>query len=494
MSRLGGRRGLWLLGVFLLTAAIRSPPAVAESPTSADAMRHGLALLRAGDAAAAETVFRRLVEEDPHHGPARFQLGRLALERRELEKAELHLEVATASGIRRPFMAWHLLGRVQLLQGQAYEAASSFDRALDLAPEFAPARVGRARTAHLLATRAAEASGELWVALAGYRQLLEGSPKVPVFEARAARVARSMGALELAKCLAESALRTSPEDGALNHLLGAIQADLGAHEAAIASCRRAIDHGGRDAAVYQTLGRAHFERMETREAVAAYGKALELDPETARALPPFALASLNPQDLGALGALLAACLEIHPENANVLYGLALVRLRSNELDRAGELFEKLATLSPDDSRVPYNLASVYFRLGDRERGEAAMHRFQELKAIEDQNWLRRNRAHALRLEALDAGRAGNGEGAIRIYEEMAAAGIAGLEDYLEAGRLLLELGDGRRAYGWFEGVLETDPYQREALEGRAAAADALGRREVARQDRERLGLLASPCR
>lgn len=659
-------------------------PRVATAQTSAAVMERALELLRAGRGAEAEVLFRQIVELEPEHGPARLQLGMLAFERGELAEAEAHLALAAAAGTQRPHVAWHLLGRVQLLAGRPAEARVSFASSIARAPRFVPALIGRARAAlaeghagdavadleqalllepenaeaglqlgenwllaeqeqrardtlqaviaggsmsggdpaqrsrlearllllalaapgedqalraalgpslhlpgglvamalsrlrardpggalaplrmaletdpedptawrlleqagvagdtvvwpapvpglacrlgeaqrrlesgdasgalaiaaelleqrafnapaNLLAIQAAEAEGDLWQALAGYRRLLGWVPGVPTLEARAAQVARRMGALELAKCLASRALFTLPEDGSLHHLLGAVQLDAGAWDAAVASLQLAAELGVEEAALFAALGRAELERGEVSGAIAAYRRALELDPNSIATVPLFALTSLGAADSQALRGFLGVYLGAHVSDANALYALGLLELRSDELEPARISFQALAALAPEDSRAPYNLALVQNRLGDGESARASLERFRTLKAAEDEEWERVNQVHFARLRARDAEARGEGDGALRGYEEVATTPFSTVEDSLAAGRLSLELGVPRKAYAWFERALAAAPYRREALAGLASAAAALGRDDVARVAREQVDLLSWPC-
>ena len=65
-----------------------------------------------------------------------------------------------------------------------------------------------------------------------------------------------------------------------------------------------------------------------------------------------------------------------------------------------------------------------------------------------------------------------------------------LADYLSLAAAWLRLGEGANAFAWYESVLRTAPYDREALEGLAKAADLIHRNDVAEHCRERLELLA----
>lgn len=659
------------------------PTAVgAQSPQDAARrkVQEGLSLLQAGQRDRAEALFQEVVRESPRHGTARFQLGRLALERGDLEAARKHLKIATTSIPRRLYLAWSLLGRVQLLLHDAAGALRSFEQSLKAAPRFAPSMVGRARAAlflerpdealrdletaltlpsapaearllaaqlliylnrpsearqrlasleaaagaapedhqaaaemlrlalssspedekrllillgrnlsladgylslairrltqaddqealtllrialemddgnpmprlflkraaheqgllpptpvpnlkarssaayrlyeeerfeeaarvasrileqrpffvpaRLLVIRDAEHRKDLWAALAGYRRLLAWLPGLPALESRLADVAHTMGADELAECSVRRALAAFPGEGALHYRLATVQADRGETEAAVASARRATELGFDEPQVWLTLGQLRLERMEISAAITAYGKALELDPDAAEVIGSFALSSLTTEDFTTLRELLERHATAYPENVDTQYSLGVMSLREGRTDQAEEYFLRVARLFPDHPQVHYNLGQIYLRQGKQQEGQAAMTRFQEIKAREDENWLRHNRSHALRLEAEEALSREDAAGAVEAYSKIIANGTAQLEDYVAIGQACLEAGQHSQAFTWFEKILETEPYERDALQGLARAAQTLGREEAARQARERVELLSSPC-
>ncbi len=665
----------FFLCVLAFVLATAGPAAGTAGPQSVpDKVRQGLALVEAGDPDGAKAWFREVLEVAPRHGTARLQLGRLALEEGEWDEAREHLEIAALSKPRRPYLAWSLLGRVQLLQRDAEAARESFDRSFRLAPRFAPALVGRARaslllgdlegalddletaatlpaTAHeasllaaqvlicldrfgdarnrleelalgderiaermllssitasepkslkvelgrhldlsagylalgvfylrkgqadraepllrivldmddrqaiaalllekatgdpspvdvpesfpelatkmadalryaeegsseearrlaaeilarrsyyvparLLWIRDAEERHDRWEAMRGYRQLLEWLPGLPLLLARRAQLAHAMGASVLAEESAREAIESLPEDGSLHHLLASIQADAGQSDAALESCRKAIDLGftanlAEASRAYVTLGRLLLVKMQVSEAVAAYGKALELDPAAVEVLPSFSLAALTAEDFTALEALLTRYVESHPEDVSTLYGLGTMSLRKSDLKKAKEYFQELTRLDPDHSQACYNLGLIHLREGNEHDAQAAMERFRELKAREDEEFERHNRAHFLRLEAEEAVAGGRTAQATLILTGIVADGLGGVADFLAIGSAWLRAGDGAKAFAWYERVLEADPYDREALLGLAQAAEALHWKEVADECRERLELL-----
>jgi tetratricopeptide (TPR) repeat protein len=124
--------------------------AAAQMRSAQQMVGEAMELLRAGRAAEARMILEQVLEIDPENGAAHLQLGRMALERGELDGAEEHLELAAGSEVPRVFMAWHLLGRVQLLTNRPAVARTSFSRALEKTPRFAPALEGRARASLFL--------------------------------------------------------------------------------------------------------------------------------------------------------------------------------------------------------------------------------------------------------------------------------------------------------------------------------------------------------
>ena len=248
-----------------------------------------------------------------------------------------------------------------------------------------------------------------------------------------------------------------------------------------------------DAPLYLTLGRVEFEQMHIGESIDAYAKAVELDPDADRAVPRFALATLSTEEFDALRDLMEIELQRDPKGENTLYTLGLMSLRDNDFAAAVEYFERLSSLLPEDTQVQHHLGTAYMRAGDKEKGKAALERFRELKAAEEEAWVEHNQAYAKKLQAQDATAAGERDEALRIYNELASAGFAEPDDYLAAGALYLEAEDYERAYGWFEQFRTSNPYKREALEGLAEAAAGLGRTDIAADTRAQADLLAWPC-
>ncbi|MCP3958872.1 MAG: tetratricopeptide repeat protein [bacterium] len=442
---------------------------------------------------------------------AYLALGVFYLQEGDLEQAEPTLRIALEMA-RHPSMAMLFLERLDGLSAQHGKARSYL-------PEPDPrwenrwaailrhAREGRSQearraSADLLAQRPyyvparliliddAEERDDRWQAMREYQKLLRWLPGLPVLLARRARLAHTMGASALAEQSVAEAIESLPEDGALHHLLASILADTGRGDAALAASKKAIELGFRSSHAYVTLGKIHQSRMQISDAAAAYVKALELDPSVVEILPSSALSALLTEDFTGLEEGLERHLEAHPESVDTLYALALMSLRENELEKSKTYLQGVARLAPNRSEVHYNLGQIHLREGSVGDAQAAIERFRDLKAREDEEFLRHNRAHFLRLEAEQAVAAGETARAIEIYTGFVADGLGEPADYLAVAAAFLRLGDGANAFAWYESVLEAEPYDREALEGLARAAERIQRDEVAERCRERLKLLA----
>ena len=488
-DRTRAHRALAMALVAALVAGAGGAQATGDS--AARAMARALALLEAGRGEEGEAALESLVASFPDHGPAHFQLGRLALERGAAAAAREHLAAAVALPLPRPYLAWHLLARAEARLGRPEAARRAWEEAARLAARALADRPGDPQALRV-AVAAGEARGDWWAALEGYGQLLSQLPRAPALLAGAARAALELGAHEAAACLATRALAATPEDPALHHLLARARLAAGDPAAAAAASRRALELGAAGAAVELTLGRALFETMDTGAAIAAYRRALERDPRALAAVPDVALAALGADDDAALRELLAAVLAADPGNASALYGLGLAAARDGDLAAARTLLERLVDVAPDDSRARYNLARVYARQGEVELGRAAMETFERLQAAEDELWLERNAAFRSRLEA--EALAGSAPlDALAIYSELAAGGLAEAGDFLAAGGLVLGLGDNDAAAAWFERILEGKPYHPAALAGLVEARERAGRHDEAKLVRRRLELVAGIC-
>lgn len=506
----------------LLLPAVGSPQ---ETSPQAE-LERALELVKAGETLQAQSLLEDIVVRWPNFRLAHYHLGRLAFGREELESARVHLTAATEGNFPQIFSAWYYLGRVLLLEERSRESTEALDRAIELAPGFAPAYLergrarlvegdkggaledlmavlelpdsprdtrGRARRVSRALAREAEANGDLWLALEINEQLIDRLDTAPAIEEDLARVAQTMGASDLARCTAKRALGAKPDSAETWYLLAAIETDRGDSEAAIEACERSIELGNEDVRVWLKLGELYFEQMKISESIAAYQDAMARDPRAAEAVRSFALSSLTTEQYDSLRRVLESHIEAHPDNLNTLYSLGVMSLRDNRLDEAEGYLLRLAELAPDHRQVHYSLGQLYMRQGDTARGQAEMERFAQLKQAEDEVWEHHNRAHFRRVEARRAVSEGRAVDAIPLYEQSIVDGTAEVSDYLELAAAHMEVGDADKAARAYQGVLASFPYNHEAVEGLLEAASELGDPSLQEDARRKLQILDWPC-
>ena len=425
-------------------------------------MQEGIRLVQAGQPARAREIFEAIIDEIPQHGPARLQLGQLAATRGDWAEAERHLEVAVRSDPRRPQLAWFLLGRTRAALVDQAAALVAIEHALEIAPDFLPARTYLAEVAL--------DQGNLWSALSHYREAARQYPGRADVQGALANVARRMQADDLARCAADAALAAEPGTGALHYLRAVIAENEGDVEQAMKSCRRALELGFDNAAVHITLGNLYHEKMMLAESIAAFEKGLELDPAAAESLASFALASLTTGEYTALRPLLELHAVEHPGKVNTLYALGSMHLREGKLDKAEIAFEQVTRLAPESSEAHYNLAMTYTRQGRRDEGRVAMDRFRELKAREDDAWQRGNARAKLLQRMTEAHDSEDHAGVVALGLSLAREGAMKADELLTVANSLRKLEREVEATELVTRALEENPYHRETL----VMADALG--------------------
>src|SRR5208282_3067271 len=106
--------------------------------TAAEAFSIASQYWSTGQLAAAERMFRNVLELVPNHAQAQHALGKVAAQARNLEQAIAYLRGATES---EPANAgyWNDLGGAYSMAGKYAEAAAACEQALRLRPEFAEA-------------------------------------------------------------------------------------------------------------------------------------------------------------------------------------------------------------------------------------------------------------------------------------------------------------------------------------------------------------------
>ena len=212
-----------------------------NAQTIPERVQQGITMFNAGNLEGAAQVLNQVIQENPQHGPARFVLGQIAMERSLWKEAEEHLKIAVVSSPRRPHVVWQLYGKLQLLLHNYTEARRAFEQSLQQSPDFLPAFMGRGQSALFLNDTAA--------AMTDLKRA-------------------SAESAEAVLLLAETLIYLNRDEEARSHLTEFRFSDDGVHRSA---SRLLLDSIRKDAASGQELRKSVSENLGQPESYLALG-------------------------------------------------------------------------------------------------------------------------------------------------------------------------------------------------------------------------------
>ena len=493
-------------------------PATVFQAEIRDRMERALSLLAAEDTARAIPLLLSLVDDVPFHGPARFQLGALAVERGEWEVAADHLAAAVDSygpeapegaiPVQRPGLAWALYSEALGQAGRLGDALEATGRALRLAPTYLPALLGRSNFARRLA--ASEGAGPmtgsretlLETSLDAARKAKAQAPDRPAPWTALALAAGEARIPRLAQCAARMAADVAPDDPRALFLVAWTSVES-APEEALAAAEQALAAGLRDEpALWMTLGRLRAFRLDMERSLDAYREALRLDPASAGEMASVALDAIVAGGDPELLTLLEGRAASRPAAQNTRFALAKAALREGQVERAASELFRLAEMAPDHAAILTSLHAALRRAADAAAAEAVLLRLDAVKAADAEAWERANANEGRRRQAREAASRGDLEAAVRLWEEVLfgrEAPVTGTtvelaDDLSELGRALAAPGRHGEALAALRRSLALRPFDSETLSAAGEAARAAGEHEMADEYAARALLTEPDCR
>ncbi len=321
-------------GLLLVSALLKSGQAEAaeqqarrliERSRDADEMRlrYSRLLIEAGDKDRARAELERALDTNPKFAEARYILALLLLESGDADAAAPHFQALLAAGERRSESAYYL-GRIHEQRGDLesalamYERVSNGNQALDAASRRAAilGRLGRVLEAHAL-----------------YTQLRQQFPQLTdEFVLAESAMLTEAGHAERALALLEEALQQQPDDPDLLY--------------------------GRSL-VYERLGRIDAAERDLRAMIQA-------NPDDARALNALGyMLSVHTTRFTEALALIEKAYRLQPDDAAVIDSLGWVRFRMGDTETALALLQRAWQAMPDPE-IAAHLGEVLWSLGRRE--------------------------------------------------------------------------------------------------------------------------------
>lgn len=330
-------------------------------------------LHRAGDLAAAQRLYARVLAEQPAHHVALFRSGLIDLQERRLEAARAAIEraVAAAPGESRYRFG---LGQVLEAQGLLEPAAGQYREVLRLEPA--------SRDAHLQLGAALQRAGRPDAAAEAYRGALALDPQDPVALGNLGAVLRETGRLEESEKLLRAALALEPRAAAhaINLAITLHQRRDFAAAADLLGEVLAREPGNADAAF--NLGNALRAQGRTRDSLEPYRRAAAARPGFSEALVNLGNAH---RELGEHGAALAsfeAALQAAPNHVAALNNAACVLRTLGRLDEAEDILRRALDVAPEHAALHDNLGNV---LKDAGALDAAIECFRRSLALDPAN-------------------------------------------------------------------------------------------------------------
>jgi len=328
-------------------------------------MRHH----QAGRLAAAEKIYRQVLQEQPNHSEALQLLGIVAGQRGDADAA---IDLFRRSIRLKPDHpgAYRNLAPLLAQKGRFDEAIAAYRKFLELRPDSAEI--------HRDLGAALQACGRLDEAFASVSRALELKPDFAIAQNDLGNIATIRNRLDDALAAYSKAIALKPDFAEAHNNLGNALSAKGLIDEALLAYRRAVQHKPNLAAAHNGIGNMLRRIGRSDEAISAYLTAIRLKPDFA--LAHFNLAqgyriAARPEE--ALSAYRDA-LRIEPDNAEVHANMAVVLAELQRFSEAMNSHARLAALMPDAAITHEVLGKIML---ERQDAAAATDHFRRAVAV-----------------------------------------------------------------------------------------------------------------
>lgn len=326
------------------------------------------------------------------------------------------------------FSAHANLGATLMLQGKSREAGESLKRALEINPNDAQT--------HNNLGNLYRNTNEPVKAKASYETAIELHPAYAEAYNNLGSVLHTMGELEEARACYEKALGIAPNYPLVQYNLGMVLLQLGSYDKAIDISRKVLVTYPEHVGAHLTVARAINRKGDTQ---AALDMLREIAPR-------------------------------HPQSGELHHQIGKFLERLGRFEEALQTFNQIAAKHPASAQLLYDIAGVCYSLGRTEQALTHLWRALELNPEFTEAMVLIGQAHLLK---------GRTHGANQLFEKTlkidpgSAAALSGL------GHAAKIDGDLDKALRYFERSVAANSSLDDAINGKAATLEQLGRREEA---------------
>lgn len=315
----------------------------------------------------ARADYLKLIEFNPNHFEAHYNLGLLLARQHKYSEAVAVFEQATnlAGGARRA-RAHYQLGRAWLEQGDAYreQAVKNFNLAIRHSPTYVEPRISLARMEPDTVEGRKAAVQQL-------KSVLELDPGNPTTLFALAQFVTDDD-LDNAINRYRELLQFSPEHIAGRYNLGLLLLKIKRWREAREQFDKVIEYEPKNVTAFFNRGRANYRLKEYQSAIADYQQALALQqgnyPE---ALLNMGLVYVALKDFDAAKKSYQQALAQRKDYDYAWYNLGMLHMRQEQNDEAMEDFKHAVSLRPDYFRAWFNLGVLYARKEQNDESIAA---------------------------------------------------------------------------------------------------------------------------
>ncbi|HXG65677.1 MAG TPA: tetratricopeptide repeat protein [Blastocatellia bacterium] len=313
----------------------------------------GQILLDRGLTDEAKRALARAVELEPKLPGARINLASALIKSNDPAAAIEHLRVAIAQG-ESPALAHALLGVAEERLKKTEEAFADYSRAIELEPNLAAAREGRAR---LLESR-----GEFAKAIEDYSIAYRAQPS-PDTALRLAHLHARVGQPQAAIQIYRSLLREKPNNIPMRIEVARLLVEIGQAEEAGREVEKLLALQPQNADLLILAGDVRF-KDSPEQAADYYRRALAAQPDNNRVRVQLAASLVRSMQFAAALPLLNEAIAREPNNYPAHANLATALFKLEQYPQAAREFIWLIRAKPEIAASYYFLAISFDKIGD----------------------------------------------------------------------------------------------------------------------------------
>ena len=278
----------------------------------------------------------------------------------------------------------NLLGAALQRQGRLQEAMNSYNKAIQLKPDFAEAYNNRGQVLKEL--------GELDEAVKNYEKALKINPNFAEAHNNVGNTLKELGQLSAVVTSYERALAINPDLAQAHSDLGSTFHVLGQLDAAVKCYDKALKINPKHAPTHSNKGVALKQLGQFDEALQSYDKAIQFDPDYAE---PHNNKGLVLKQLDQLDEALQSydkAIQLKPAYAEAHNNLGNLQYKLGLFDEAAMSYSKAIQLKPDYADAYVNQGTALRQLGQLDEAIVSLDKAIQLKPVSAEAYHNRGKA------------------------------------------------------------------------------------------------------